>query len=45
MMEHARLYPTLEMPIVAFRNTGELTFAETTSDWGTDAPGCIRAWL
>ncbi|HEY5914448.1 MAG TPA: VCBS repeat-containing protein, partial [Verrucomicrobiae bacterium] len=39
MMEHARLYPPLEMPIMAFRNTGHLHFEETTSLWGTSQPG------
>ena len=39
MMEHVRLYPRLEMPIVAFRNRGDLTFEEVTSLWGTGAPG------
>jgi hypothetical protein len=34
-----RLYPGLEMPIVAFRNQGDLTFAETTTDWGTSQLG------
>ena len=36
MMEHARLYPPLKLPIVAFRNLGGLRFAETTGAWGTD---------
>ena len=35
-MLNARLYPELEMPVVAFRNRGNLTFEETTSIWGTD---------
>jgi enediyne biosynthesis protein E4 len=35
-MLNARLYPELEMPVVAFRNRGDLTFEETTSFWGTD---------
>ena len=39
MMEHTRLYPTLEMPIAAFRNRGNLQFEETTQEWGTDALG------
>src|SRR5439155_14950272 len=39
MMEHARLYPTLEMPIVAFRNLGNLRFEDATRIWGTSAPG------
>ncbi|MBE7499093.1 MAG: VCBS repeat-containing protein [Verrucomicrobiales bacterium] len=36
MMEHARLYPTLELPIVAFRNLGNRRFTEVTGAWGTD---------
>jgi hypothetical protein len=35
MLEHARLYPTLEMPVIAFRNLGNLRFKEVTGDWGT----------
>ncbi len=35
-MLNARLYPELEMPVVALRNRGNLTFEETTSIWGTD---------
>ncbi|MHC1763149.1 MAG: FG-GAP-like repeat-containing protein [Verrucomicrobiia bacterium] len=35
MMEHSRLYPPLEMPIVTFRNLGNLRFEEMTSRWGT----------
>jgi hypothetical protein len=37
-LEHARLYPPLTMPVVAFRNRGNLRFEEKTSDWGLDAP-------
>jgi hypothetical protein len=36
---HNRFYPFLPLPIVAFRNQGNLTFAETTRLWGTDQPG------
>src|SRR2546429_102801 len=39
MMEHVRLYPHLEMPIVAFRNRGNLTFEEMTDSWGTSRLG------
>lgn len=39
MMEHARLYPPLQMPIVTFRNRGNLRFEETTTAWGTEALG------
>ncbi|MBI4660202.1 MAG: VCBS repeat-containing protein [Verrucomicrobia bacterium] len=38
-MVHNRLYPDLPMPIVAYRNRGNLTFTETTRLWGTDQPG------
>jgi hypothetical protein len=37
MMEHARLYPPLEMPVVAFRNLGNLKFEEVTAAWGFDS--------
>ena len=39
MMQHARLYPGLEQPIVAFRNLGTLRFEDVTRIWGTSAPG------
>ena len=39
MMEHARLYPRLEMPVIAFRNLGNLQFEDATRFWGTDTPG------
>jgi enediyne biosynthesis protein E4 len=39
MLEINRRYPPLDLPIVAFRNRGDLTFEETTSLWGTDQPG------
>src|SRR5207244_4825603 len=32
-------YPRLEMPIVAFRNAGDLRFEDRTQLWGTSAPG------
>ena len=35
LMEHARLYPRLDLPIFAFRNRGDLTFEEMTPHWGT----------
>ena len=35
MMEHIRLYPKLDMPIVSFRNRGDGTFEEMTDTWGT----------
>ena len=39
MMEHSRLYPRLEMPVVTFRNRGDLKFEEMTSQWGTGSLG------
>jgi hypothetical protein len=35
LMGHMRLYPRLDMPIFAFRNSGALTFEDKTPDWGT----------
>ncbi len=34
MLENNRLYPELNLPIVAYRNQRNLTFKETTKDWG-----------
>lgn len=34
LMEHYRLYPPLPMPIMAFRNSRDWTFEETTAQWG-----------
>ncbi|MBI2928490.1 MAG: CRTAC1 family protein [Verrucomicrobia bacterium] len=39
LMEHYHLYPTLHLPIVAFRNRGDCTFEETTELWGLSPPG------
>jgi len=39
MMEHGKLYPKHETPIVTFRNLGNLKFKETTESWGTEALG------
>lgn len=39
MMEHARLYPPLALPVLAFRNGGDLRFEDVTVRWGTDDPG------
>ncbi len=36
--EHAKLYPPLNMPVVAFRNRGDLHFDEVTTDWGLNNP-------
>lgn len=37
MQENNRLYPDLKLPIVAFRNQRNLTFTETTVEWGLEA--------
>ena len=39
LLEHYRLYPLLEMPIVTWRNRGDWTFEETTDRWGLNQPG------
>lgn len=39
IMEHAKLYPKHETPIVAYRNTGKLRFEDVTEIWGTADPG------
>ena len=39
MMEHYRLYPDLNLPIIAYRNRGDGTFEEVTDSWGTDVLG------
>jgi enediyne biosynthesis protein E4 len=39
MAEHARLYPALPLPIVAYHNRGNLRFEDATHAWGTAAPG------
>jgi enediyne biosynthesis protein E4 len=36
---HQRLYPSLEMPVVAFRNRADLRFEEVTSAWGLAGRG------
>jgi hypothetical protein len=36
--EHATFYPSLDMPIVAFRNRGDLRFEEVTTKWGLNVP-------
>ncbi len=37
--EHAKLYPPLHMPIVAFHNRGDLRFDEVTTNWGLNERG------
>jgi hypothetical protein len=37
--DHSKLYPPLNMPIVSFRNRGDLHFDETTSQWGLNILG------
>jgi len=39
MIEHNRIYPQLENPIVAFRNLGNLRFEDVTGSWGTAQAG------
>ena len=39
LMLHMRLYPRLETPIFAFRNSGGMKFTETTQAWGTGQRG------
>lgn len=39
MMEHIRLYPPLDMPLVSFRNRGDGTFQEMTNEWRTHHRG------
>jgi enediyne biosynthesis protein E4 len=39
LLEHHRLYPRLEMPVIAFRNRGDGTFEELTQQWGTEELG------
>jgi hypothetical protein len=43
LMEHMRLYPGLDTPVVAFRNQGGLKFEDVTSAWGTSQPGVHHA--
>lgn len=42
-MLNIRLYPRLEMPIVAFRNEGAWHFREQTAAWGLATPGIHNA--
>ncbi|XOV73641.1 MAG: FG-GAP repeat domain-containing protein [Verrucomicrobiota bacterium] len=39
LMENYRLYPKLDMPLIAFENQGNGTFREATQTWGTHHPG------
>jgi hypothetical protein len=43
LMEHMRLYPRLDTPVVVFRNRGGLRFEDVTSAWGTGQPGVHHA--
>ena len=49
LMEHMRLYPRLETPIVAFRNrsadgpSASCRFEDVTAKWGTGQPGVHHA--
>ncbi|HYV31202.1 MAG TPA: VCBS repeat-containing protein, partial [Candidatus Binatia bacterium] len=38
-LQHARFYPPLDMPIVTFRNRGDLHFEEVTTRWGLNELG------
>ncbi len=38
MLRHNRIYPKLEMPIVAYRNLTAGRFVEVTAEWGLAAP-------
>ncbi len=42
-LENSRLYPPLDLPIVAFRNLGNYQFEETTAVWGTGQAGVHHA--
>src|SRR6267142_3369698 len=42
-IENSRLYPPLDMPIVAFHNLGNYRFEEATTAWGTELPGIHHA--
>lgn len=42
-IQNDRLFPPLDLPIVAFRNLGSLRFEEMTARWGTDMPGVHHA--
>src|SRR5439155_464333 len=39
MMENVKLYPRLPMPIIAFKNRGDMHFQEVTETWGTGQLG------
>ena len=39
MMENNRLYPSLDLPIITFRNEGNGVFEEKTLQWGTSDNG------
>ena len=39
MMANNRLYPSLDLPVITFRNRGDGVFEEKTSQWGTDDRG------
>jgi enediyne biosynthesis protein E4 len=42
-IENSRLYPALDMPIVAFHNLGNYRFEEKTAAWGTELSGIHHA--
>ena len=37
--DHQKYYPPLQMPVVAFRNRGDLRFDEITAEWGLSELG------
>ncbi|MFM8420410.1 MAG: FG-GAP repeat domain-containing protein [Verrucomicrobiota bacterium] len=39
LMEHYRIYPSLDMPVGGFRNLRDGRFEEATRAWGLDHPG------
>jgi hypothetical protein len=43
LLEHMRLYPQLNTPIVAFHNRGDWRFDDVTANWGTAQPGIHHA--
>jgi hypothetical protein len=42
-IEADRLLPSLLLPIVCFRNSGDWRFEDVTAHWGTDQPGIHHA--
>jgi hypothetical protein len=38
MIDHNRLYPPLDLPVISFRYQGAFQFAESTAEWGMETP-------